>query len=71
MEADVLRYLCERQGEVVKREEILQAVWGDDDYFNGRSLDVFISRLRKYLSQDDQVKISNQHGVGFKLNLGK
>jgi DNA-binding response OmpR family regulator len=67
MEADILSYLCDRQGEVVKREEILRAVWGDDDYFNGRSLDVFISRLRKYLSQDERVKISNHHGVGFKL----
>lgn len=68
MEADILKYLCLRKGEVVKRNEILEAVWGEDDYFSGRSLDVFISKLRKYLSSDEHVKISNYHGVGFKLN---
>ena len=67
MEADILKYLCFRKGEVVKRNEILEAVWGEDDYFSGRSLDVFISKLRKYLSSDENVKISNYHGVGFKL----
>jgi len=69
MEADILNYLCLRKGEVVKRNEILEAVWGEDDYFSGRSLDVFISKLRKYLSSDEDVKISNYHGVGFKLKV--
>lgn len=69
MEADILSYLCKKKGEVVKRSEILTAIWGEDDYFSGRSLDVFISKLRKYLSKDNNVKISNYHGVGFKLNF--
>jgi len=45
------------------------AVWGDDDYFLGRSLDVFISKLRKYLKEDPSVQIINYHGVGFKLEV--
>jgi len=66
-EAEVLRYLAERPQQVVKREDLLKTVWGDDDYFMGRSLDVFISRLRKYLSQDAAIKIEGIHGVGFRL----
>lgn len=66
-EADVLRFLCLQTNKVVKREEILKEVWGDDDYFLGRSLDVFISKLRKYLSIDPAVSIVNRHGVGFEL----
>lgn len=69
MEADILFHLYTKKGEVVKRNEILKAIWGDDDYFNGRSLDVFISKLRKYLSLDENIKISNYHGVGFKLKI--
>ena len=69
MEADILGYLCKRQGEVVKRSEILKSIWGEDDYFSGRSLDVFISKLRKYLKEDENIKISNFHGVGFKLKF--
>lgn len=67
MEADILGFLCQRKGEVIKRSEILEAIWGEDDYFSGRSLDVFISRLRKYLKSDENISISNYHGVGFKL----
>ncbi|TAF97942.1 MAG: DNA-binding response regulator [Runella slithyformis] len=66
-EAEVLRYLAERPDQIVRREELLKAIWGDDDYFMGRSLDVFISRLRKYLSQDPTLKIEGIHGVGFRL----
>jgi DNA-binding response OmpR family regulator len=66
-EADVLKLLCMNKTRVLKREEILKAVWGDDDYFLGRSLDVFISKLRKYLKDDDTIEIVNYHGVGFKL----
>jgi DNA-binding response OmpR family regulator len=68
-EADVLRLLCLYRDRVLKREEILKAVWGDDDYFLGRSLDVFISKLRKYLKEDAAVEIVNYHGVGFKLEV--
>lgn len=67
-EAEVLQYLSMRLNQVVKREDILVAIWGRDDYFLGRSLDVFISRLRKMLALDGQVKIENIHGIGFKLS---
>jgi len=66
-EADVLRILCMYQGNVVKREDILLPIWGSDDYFAGRSLDVFISKLRKFLKNDARVEIQNVHAVGFKL----
>jgi len=66
-EADVLLMLCRNKDQVVKKSEILLKIWGDDDYFAGRSLDVFISRLRKYLKQDVNIKIENLHGVGFRL----
>ncbi len=68
-EAEVLRLLCENRSRVLKREEILKAVWGDDDYFLGRSMDVFISKLRKYLKEDSSVQIVNYHGVGFRLEI--
>ena len=51
------------------RELVLNMVWGDDTYFLGRSLDVFISRLRKYLKPEERVAINNVHGVGFKLDV--
>lgn len=68
-ESEVLKLLCENKNRVLKREEILKAVWGDDDYFLGRSMDVFISKLRKYLKEDPRVQIINYHGVGFRLEL--
>jgi DNA-binding response OmpR family regulator len=68
-EAEVMKLLCYNKDRVLKREEILNAVWGDDDYFMGRSLDVFISKLRKYLKEDPNVEIVNYHGVGFKLEV--
>jgi len=68
-EAEVLKLLCENTDRVLKREVILKAVWGDDDYFMGRSMDVFISKLRKYLKEDPSVQIVNYHGVGFRLEL--
>lgn len=69
-EAEVLRLLCMHQDQVLARELVLNMVWGDDTYFLGRSLDVFISRLRKYLKADPTVQIVNVHGVGFKLVVG-
>ncbi|MCB9195965.1 MAG: response regulator transcription factor [Flavobacteriales bacterium] len=66
-EADILKILVEQRGKVVERELILNMVWGDDNYFNGRSLDVFITKLRKYLSKDESISIKNIHGVGFSL----
>ena len=68
-EAAVLRLLFQHRNRVLKRDEILKAVWGDDDYFMGRSMDVFISKLRKYLKDDPSVQIVNYHGVGFKLEI--
>jgi DNA-binding response OmpR family regulator len=68
-EAEVLKLLCENQHRVLKREEILKTVWGNDDYFMGRSMDVFISKLRKYLKEDPSVQIVNYHGVGFRLEI--
>jgi DNA-binding response OmpR family regulator len=68
-EADLLKLLHENRNQVVKRSFILETIWGKDDYFLGRSLDVFISRLRKYLNQDERIKIENIHGVGFKFRV--
>lgn len=68
-EADLLLFFCANKNQVLKREAILKAIWGDDDYFFGRSLDVFISKLRKYLKHEPTVKIVNYHGVGFKFEI--
>jgi DNA-binding response OmpR family regulator len=68
-EADLLKLLNENRNQVVKRSFILETIWGKDDYFLGRSLDVFISRLRKYLNIDERIKIENIHGVGFKFRV--
>ncbi|MGZ5243661.1 MAG: response regulator transcription factor [Bacteroidia bacterium] len=70
-EADLLAYLCQHPNMVLKREEILRSLWGDDDYFLGRSLDVFISRLRKYLQNEPNVNINNVHGVGFRMDVSQ
>ena len=64
-EADLLHYLLQHTNQVVKRSDILEEIWGENDYFLGRSLDVFISRLRKYLKGDENIRIENIHGVGF------
>lgn len=66
-EAEILHLLCKKMNSVVPKDLILNSVWGEDNYFVGRSLDVFISKLRKYLSEDDRVTIENIHGVGLKL----
>jgi DNA-binding response OmpR family regulator len=66
-EANLLRLLCLHKNQIITREILLKSVWGKDDYFTGRSMDVFISKLRKYLSADDNVKIQVVHGIGFKM----
>ena len=66
-EGDLLRYFSAHRNELVKRGDILEELWGRNDYFLGRSLDVFISRLRKYLTSDSNLKIENIHGVGFRF----
>jgi two-component system, OmpR family, response regulator VicR len=68
-EADLLKYFLDHPNQVVKRSDILEKLWGEDDYFMGRSLDVFISRLRKYLRHDENLKVENIHGVGFRFNM--
>jgi len=68
-EAQILKLLCKHKNQVISRETILKGVWGQDDYFVGRSLDVFITKLRKYFAQDERIVISNLHGVGFKFEV--
>lgn len=66
-EAELLRLLCLKKNAVLTREEALLSIWHDDNYFNGRSMDVFLSKLRKYLREDPKVEILNVHGKGYKL----
>ena len=66
-EADVLKLLCQNKNKLIRRDVVLRAVWGKDDYFMGRSMDVYITKLRKYLKGDSKVLINNVHGTGFKL----
>ncbi len=67
-EADLIRYLCMNANRVLKRDEILMNVWGKDDYFLGRSMDVFITKVRKYLKAQTEAKLQTIHGIGFKFN---
>lgn len=68
-EAELLKLFLDNKNVVMKREEILKSLWGNDDYFMGRSLDVFISRLRKILANEKGITIENLHGIGFKFNV--
>ncbi|NMH29264.1 response regulator transcription factor [Flavobacterium silvaticum] len=70
-EAGLLHLFLDNRNVVLKREEILKALWGDDDYFMGRSLDVFISRLRKILASEENISIENLHGIGFRFSEKK
>ena len=66
-ESDLLILLYKNKNEILERDHALKAIWGDDNYFNGRSMDVYIAKLRKYLKHDEQIQIINVHGRGFKL----
>lgn len=66
-EAKVLQLLCEKKNQVLDRNKALKTVWGESDFFNRKSMDVFIHKLRKYLEEDPAVKITNVHGKGFIL----
>ncbi len=66
-EAELLSYFFRHKNQLSKRSEILIAVWGKDDYFLGRSMDVFVSRLRKFFEKDATIKIENVHGVGYRF----
>lgn len=68
-EVQILKILYKYKNKVISREVILNSVWGQNDYFVGRSLDVFITKLRKYLREEPKILISNIHGVGFKFEL--
>lgn len=66
-ENQLLRLLVKNQNDILDRQAALRAIWGDDNYFNGRSMDVYIAKLRKALKEDSNVEIMNVHGKGFKL----
>lgn len=68
-EAEVLQLLCANQNRLVRRETALENIWGENDYFKGRSMDVYITKLRKYLKNDASIAIQNIHGTGFKLEI--
>ncbi|KQS93629.1 response regulator transcription factor [Chryseobacterium sp. Leaf394] len=67
-ESELLFFFIRNKNTVLKRQDILKAIWGDDDYFMGRSLDVFISRLRKVLADEEHLTIENIHGIGFRFS---
>ena len=70
-EALLLKQLCQFKGKLLSRKLVLQTIWNQSDYFTRRSMDVFISRLRKYLSQDPSIQIENVYGSGFILRVGE
>ena len=66
-ESEILKRLCENRNQVVNTQDVLLELWGDDSFFNSRSLHVFITKLRHKLSQDEQIRIVNVRGIGYKL----
>ncbi len=70
-EAEILRLLCLNKNQLLTRELALKVIWGENDYFKGRSMDVFITKLRKYLNSDNRIEIINVHGTGFKLKVSE
>lgn len=68
-EAHLIQFLYASKNKLVKREDILKEIWGNDDFFSGRSMDVFISRLRKYFSEDPAISIPSVRGLGFEFNI--
>ncbi len=68
-ESELMRMLCMRVNDILYREEALKQIWGRDDYFTARSMDVFVTKLRKYLKDDPTLEIVNIHGNGFRLNM--
>jgi DNA-binding response OmpR family regulator len=66
-ENELLKMLCEHKNDLLTREAALKKIWGSDTYFNGRSMDVYIAKLRKYLREDETIEIVNIHGNGFRL----
>jgi len=70
-ENELLKMLAEHKNDLLPREKALKKIWGSDTYFNGRSMDVYIAKLRKYLKEDDSLEIVNIHGNGFRLVVGE
>lgn len=70
-EADLLKFFCENTNKILKREEILRQVWGKDDYFLGRSMDVFITKLRKHFKSEPRIGLETIHGIGFKFSVAR
>ncbi len=68
-ESALLKLLCINKNNLLSREVAMETIWGENNYFIGRSMDVFIAKLRKYLQPDPDVKISNVHGIGFRLDV--
>lgn len=68
-EADLLRLFCQHKNDVLPRSVALKEIWGEDNYFTARSMDVFVTKLRKYLKQDENIEIVNIHGNGFQLQI--
>lgn len=68
-EAQLLRLFCFRMNDVLQRSEALTKIWNDDNYFTARSMDVFITKIRKYLSKDQKIEIENIHGNGFRMYI--
>jgi two-component system OmpR family response regulator len=68
-ESDLLKLLCQNKNELLQRETALRKIWGEDGYFTARSMDVFITKLRKYLKEDSGIEIKNIHGSGFLLEV--
>ena len=66
-ENELLALLCAHANEILQRDYALKTIWIDDNYFNARSMDVYITKLRKHLKEDDQIEIINIHGRGYKL----
>ena len=66
-ESELLTLLFKNKNDILERTHALKAIWGDDNYFNGRSMDVYIAKLRKYLKHDEKIQIINVHGRGFKF----
>lgn len=68
-ESDLLKLLCQNMNELLPRQTALRKIWGEDDYFTARSMDVFVTKLRKYLAGDPHIEIKNIHGSGFLLEV--
>lgn len=68
-EAELLKMLCQAENNLLPRKKVLLAIWGDDSYFNTRSMDVYITKLRKYLKEDPRIEIVNIHGSGYRLTI--